>query len=159
MSALGQLEEAEGAIRKAIQLKPDSSGAWAQLTIIQIQRGDAKAALAAAMREPEGVWREIAMAMALQAGKDRPAADAALQELIADHGDVAAYQVAQVQALRNDADATFEWLERARVTRDPGVGNTMIDPLVMRYKNDPRLAAFCKSVGLPPPTESQTKGI
>jgi hypothetical protein len=29
----------------------------------------------------------------------------------------------------------------------------------MRYKNDPRLAAFCKSVGLPPPTESQTKGL
>ena len=159
LSALGQLEEAEGAIRKAIQLKPGSSGAWAQLTIIQIQRGDTKAALEAAMREPEGVWREIAMAMALQVGNDRSAADAALEKLIADYGDVAAYQVAQVQALRNDADATFEWLERARVTRDPGVGNTLIDPLVMRYKTDPRLAAFCKSVGLPPPTESQTKGL
>ena len=98
-------------------------------------------------------------AMALQAGKDRAAADAALANLIADYGDVAAYQVAQVQALRNDADATFEWLERARANRDPGVGNTMIDPLVMRYKEDPRLAAFCETVGLPPPTESQTKGL
>ncbi len=159
LSGLGRLDEAETAIRKAIQVKPDSSNAWTQLAIIQIQRGDAKAALTAARNEPEGVWREIALAMALQAGKDRPAADAALKKLIADYGDVAAYQVAQVQALRNDADATFEWLERARVTRDPGVGNTLIDPLVMRYKNDPRLAAFCKSVGLPPPTESQTKGI
>ena len=79
--------------------------------------------------------------------------------VIADYGDVAAYQVAQVQALRNDADATFEWLERARANRDPGVGNTMIDPLVMRYQEDPRLAAFCETVGLPPPTESQTKGL
>jgi hypothetical protein len=35
----------------------------------------------------------------------------------------------------------------------------MIDPLVMRYKEDPRLAAFCETVGLPPPTESQTKGL
>nr|HPM57158.1 hypothetical protein [Thermomonas sp.] len=106
-----------------------------------------------------GVWHEIALAMALQVGKDRAAADAALAKLIADHGDVAAYQVAQVQALRNDADATFEWLQRAHETRDPGVGNTLIDPLVMRYRNDPRLAAFCKTVGLPPPTESQTKGL
>lgn len=137
-------------------MKPDGSNAWTQLAIIQLQRGDAKAALDAAKNEPEGVWREIALATALQAGNDR---DAALKKLIADYGDVAAYQVAQVQALRNDADATCEWLERARVTRDPGVGNTMIDPLAMRYKNDPRLAAFCKSVGLPPPTESQTKGI
>lgn len=159
LSALGRLDEAEAAIRKAIQLKPDGSNAWAQLAIIQLQRGDATAALDAAKKEPEGVWREIALAMALQGGKDRAAADAALAKLIDEYGDVAAYQVAQVQALRNNADATFEWLERARETRDPGVGNTLIDPLVMRYKQDPRLAAFCKSVGLPPPTESQTKGL
>ena len=159
LSAAGRLDDAEEAIRESIKLRPKGSAAWAQLTLIQIQRGDAKAALEAARQEPEGAWREIALAMALQAGNDRPAADAALQKLITDYGDVAAYQVAQVQALRNDADATFEWLERARETRDPGVGNTMIDPLVMRYKTDPRLAAFCKSVGLPPPTESQTKGI
>lgn len=159
LSAVGRLDDAEKAIRESIELRPQGSSAWAQLAIIQLQRGDAKAALEAARQEPEGVWREIAVAMALQAGKDRPAADAALEKLIAEYGDVAAYQVAQVQALRNDADATFEWLERARETRDPGVGNTMIDPLVMRYKNDPRLAAFSKSVGLPPPTESQTKGL
>jgi hypothetical protein len=128
------------------------------LAIIELQRGDAKAALEAAKNEPEGVWREIALAMALQAGKDRAAADAALANLIADYGDVAAYQVAQVQALRNDADATFEWLERARANRDPGVGNTMIDPLVMRYKEDPRLAAFCETVGLPPPHRKPDEG-
>ncbi|HSD18359.1 MAG TPA: hypothetical protein VLC71_14015 [Thermomonas sp.] len=159
LSAAGRLDEAEKAIRESIELRPQGSSAWAQLAIIELQRGDATAALDAAKREPEGVWREIAMGMALQAGKDRAAADAALEKLIADHGDVAAYQVAQVQALRNDAAATFDWLERARATRDPGVGNTLIDPLVMRYKTDPRLAAFCRSVGLPPPTESQTKGL
>ena len=59
----------------------------------------------------------------------------------------------------NDAAATFDWLERARVGGDPGIGNTMIDPLVMRYKDDPRLAAFCEKIGLPHPTESQTKGL
>ena len=159
LSAVGRLDEAEAAIRQSIALRPQGSSAWAQLAIIELQRGDAKAALDAAEKEPEGVWHEIALAMALQVGKDRAAADAALAKLIADHGDVAAYQVAQVQALRNDADATFEWLQRAHETRDPGVGNTLIDPLVMRYRNDPRLAAFCKTVGLPPPTESQTKGL
>jgi TolB-like protein/Tfp pilus assembly protein PilF len=159
LSAVGRLDDAEAAIRKSIELRPQGSSAWAQLAVIEIQRGDAAAAMKAAEQEPVGVWHEIARAMALQVGRDRRTADAALEKLIADHGDVAAYQIAQVQALRNDADATFQWLQRARETRDPGVGNTLIDPLVMRYKTDPRLAAFCKSVGLPPPTESQTKGI
>ena len=159
LSAVGRLDEAETAIRESIELRPQGSSAWAQLAIIELQRGDAKAALDAARNEPEGVWRDIAVAMALQVGPDRAAADAALQNLIADYGDVAAYQVAQVQALRNDADATFRWLEKARETRDPGVGNLLIDPLVMRYKTDPRLAAFCASVGLPAPTTSETRGI
>ena len=159
LSAVGRLDEAEKAIRDSIELRPQGSSAWAQLTIIELQRGDAQAALDAARREPEGVWRDIAVAMALQAGTDRAAADAALQELISDYGDVAAYQVAQVQALRNDADAAFEWLEKAHATRDPGIGNLLIDPLVMRYKTDPRLAAFCAKVGLPAPANSQTKGI
>ena len=97
--------------------------------------------------------------MALQIGKDRKAADDALRKLIADYGDVAAFQIAQVQALRRDDEAVFEWLERARTTQDPGVGNTLIDPLVMRYKHDPRLAAFCAKVGLPIPTTSEAVGI
>ncbi len=129
------------------------------MAIIEIQRGDAAAALEAARQEPEGIWREIAVTMALQAGQERTRADAALEALIKDYGDVAAYQIAQVQALRGDADATFEWLEKARMTRDPGVGNLLIDRLVMRYKRDPRLAAFCAKVGLPVPTVSETIGI
>lgn len=159
LSALNRLEDAEHAIRKSIALRPQGNSAWAQLAIIEIQRGDAHAALEAATNEPSGPWHDIARTMALQIGQDRRAADAALQQLIKDYGDVAAYQIAQVQALRRDDKAVFEWLDRAHDTRDPGVGNTLIDPLVMRYKQDPRLAAFCNKVGLPRPTTSDTQGL
>ena len=159
LSAVGKLDDAEKAIRETIKLRPQGSSAWTQLAVIQILRGDPKAALDAAQQEPKGVWSDIAMAMAHQVGSDRARADASLKKLIVDHGDIAPYQVAQVHALRNDADATFEWLELARMTRDPAVGNTMIDPLVMRYKQDPRLATFCAKIGLPHPGESQTKSL
>ena len=159
LSAQGKLDEAEQAIRKSIELRPNAGSAWTQLTVIQIQRNDPKAALDAAQHEQEGLWHDIAMAMASQIGPDRALADASLKKLIDDEGDVAPYQVAQVQALRNDADATFDWLERARVGGDPGIVNTLIDPFVMRYKSDPRLAAFCATIGLPPPAPSQTQGI
>lgn len=159
LSALGRLDDAEAAIRKSLALRPQGNSAWAQLAIIEIQRGDARKALEAATNEPEGPWHDIARAMALQIGTDRAMADTALQQLIKDYGEVAAYQIAQVYALRRDDKKVFEWLERARVTHDPGVGNTLIDPLVMHYKQDPRLAAFCAKVGLPVPTVSETTGI
>lgn len=159
LSGLGRIDDAEAAIRKSIALRPQGSSTWAQLAIIEIQRGDAKAALDAANNEPEGVWHDIARAMALQIGKDRQAADAALALLIKDYGDVAPFQVAQVQALRRDDKAVFRWLDKAHEVHDPGIGNLLIDPLLMRYKQDPRMADFCKTVGLPMPTTSEAVGI
>lgn len=60
LSGLGRIDDAEAAIRKSIALRPQGSSTWAQLAIIEIQRGDAKAALDAANNEPEGVWHDIA---------------------------------------------------------------------------------------------------
>ena len=95
LSSLGRLDEAEAAIRKSLSLDPTGSGYYELLTIIQIQRGDAAAALAAAQREPEGSWQDIALALALQIGSDRAAADAALQTLIDKDADVGADQIAE----------------------------------------------------------------
>ena len=61
--------------------------------------------------------------------------------------------IAGVYALRNDAGATFEWLDRAWSNRDPGLQNLLYHPFILRYKNDPRFAAFCRKVGLPTPGE------
>src|SRR5207248_8811472 len=68
---LNRLDEAEAAIRKAIELEPHAEGYYQALTMIAIQRGDPKAALAAAQQEPAGNWRGIALAMARQIGGDR----------------------------------------------------------------------------------------
>ncbi len=157
--ALGRLDEAAQAVRKSIELQPGAAGSYTLLTIVEIQRGDAGAALAAARQEPEsGGWREIALALALQIGDDRAAADAALQLLIDTQADVAAYQIAEVQALREDPDAMFEWLDRAWANRDPGIGNLLYDPLILHYRDDPRFAAFCRKVGLPGPVTADTAG-
>jgi hypothetical protein len=61
----------------------------------------------------------------------------------------------QAGALRTDADDTFVWLDRAWVTRDPGVAGLLTDPFILRYQQDPRFAAFCKQVGLPMTTEAK----
>lgn len=83
-------------------------------------QGRLEDALASAEREVLPDFRLWAIAMA-QHALGRPAeSDAALRNMIADHGDPAAYQLAEVHGYRGDVDRGFEWLERAYRQRDPG---------------------------------------
>ena len=107
---------------------------------------------------PPGIWRDVAIALALGAGPDRRAADAAVQSVIEQHGAFAAYQIAGVYALRGDADRSFEWLDRALANRDPGITFLLYDPLLRPYRNDPRFIAFARKIGLPMPAPGPSAG-
>ena len=155
LAALGRLDDAEQAIRKAIELQPASGIFDARLVEIQVERGDAKAALATAQRTLPGTWKDFALALALQTGSDRASADAALKLLIDQQADGMAYQIAEIYALRRDPDKTFEWLDRALSNHDAGIQFLLIDRFILRYKDDPRFAAFCKKVGLPSTTTAK----
>jgi tetratricopeptide (TPR) repeat protein len=147
--AVDRLNEAEWAIHRARELQPAVAGRYQTLTLIEILRGHPSAALSAARRETPGVARDGALALARQIGDDRGAADAALKTLIDEDATSSAYQIAEVYALRNDPTHVFEWLDRAWSTRDPDLRDLLFDPIILRYKGDPRLAMFCRKVGLP----------
>jgi TolB-like protein/Tfp pilus assembly protein PilF len=152
LMGLGQLDAAAQAMRKALELAPTGYWKYIPLTYIEVQRGHAQAALQTAQQIPPGPWRNVAMAMAQQASGDHVAADAALKTLIDTSASTAAYQVAEVYALRQQPDPMFAWLERARANRDPAIGLLLLnDPPILRYKGDPRFATFCRKVGLPVP--------
>ncbi len=154
LAALGKLDEARTASATAIALQPGAVSYHEQLATIAILQGQPAAALAAAQQETDPSWREIAMALALQIGPDRAAADAALGTLIQKYANAAPYQIAEVYALRRDPDHMFKWLDRAWALRDPGIGYLLMDSLILRYQHDPRFAAFCKKVGLPTTTDA-----
>jgi TolB-like protein/tetratricopeptide (TPR) repeat protein len=154
LAAVGRLEEAEQAARKAAALVPGSPFIAAGLVLIQIQRGESDAALMSAQRIRPDIWRDIALAFATQGGDDRAAADAAVKSLIEKSADGSAYQIAEIYGLRKDPDGMFTWLDRAWDTRDSGIGRLLTDPFILRYRNDPRFAAFCKKVGLPATTDA-----
>jgi Tfp pilus assembly protein PilF len=156
--ATGRLDEAT----KRLRLAEDPSGSTSfllpyQSMYVAIVRGDAKAAQDVA-RSQSSPWREMNLAIAMQISPDRTAADAALAKVLADRiwAKTSPYAVAQAYALRGDADKTVEWLERAP-PRD--IFFMLADPLILRFRDDPRLIAFCKKTGLPPPSESDALGI
>jgi hypothetical protein len=44
-----------------------------------------------------------------------------------------------------------------RPSRDPGIGYLLYAPFILRYKDDPRFAAFCQKVGPPVPAQARAR--
>lgn len=150
LTGAGRLDEAEQAVARALELQPAASLRYFRLAFVEILRGHPQAALAAAQREPPGVWQDEAVALARQIGKDRNQADAALGQLIKQHANQAAFEIAEAYALRNDEGNTFTWLDRALSNREPVLAVLRYDPFLHRYARGTRFEAFCKKIGLPP---------
>jgi TolB-like protein/DNA-binding winged helix-turn-helix (wHTH) protein/Tfp pilus assembly protein PilF len=159
LMATGRLDEAEKYLHIAESLSPPKSPPSHQFMHVAIARGDMKAAQAVARSQPSP-WREMSLAIATQISPDRAAADTALAKVLASKAwantSPYPYLIAQAYALRDDPDRTVEWLERAPA-RD--LLFMLADPLILRLRDDPRFIAFCRKVGLPPPSESEALGI
>lgn len=148
LNSLGRYDEAEQAARRTVELQPQSDVGYAQLAFVLDRRGKHAEAMAVVRDMPKGVWREMALAIVSQQAGDRAAADAALRDVIAHQSEGAAYQIAQAQGARGDADQVFAWLDRAWQNRDPGLRRVLYDPYLAAYRDDPRFAAFVARIGL-----------
>ena len=147
--AEGQLDEAEASARKSAELQPTAAGSHRWQTFVAIHRGDGEAALREAQLEPNEGYRHFEIALAQYARGDRPAADAALAELIAKDRDLLAYQIAEVYAWRGEKDKAFEWLQVAYDQHDTGILSLLIDPLMRGLYDDARYNGMLGKVGLP----------
>jgi len=60
-----------------------------------------------------------------------------------------ALQIAEVHAWLGDNDRAFEWLQRAFVQRDPGLGTIKAEPLFNSLHGDSRYHALVHQMNLP----------
>ena len=153
----GRYDEAQAVLRKAIELQPAAARLHAYLTILDVLRGNAAAALQDAQLEPKGFWRDYALALAQQAQSDRATADAALQKLIDENAVSGPFQIATVYGLRKEPDKMFEWLERAYTEHDPGLTQLLGTPFILNYRDDLRFAALCQKLKVQVPPAAVTK--
>jgi serine/threonine-protein kinase len=148
--SLASYEEAETSIRRAIELQPQAAQFHAYLATAQTFRGHTAEAIETARQEPDEFWRNYGLALACFAHGDRKASDAALAWLIKNDSDDGAVQIAAVYAQRKQPDEAFHWLEHALATNDPGVTEIFTTPYIRTLRDDPRIAALAKKIGLPP---------
>jgi len=154
--ALGRLDEAEKEMKHAIDLQPTAFGYRVYLTMLYIRQGKTDAALATALAEPEGsINQRIALALAYASRGDTAKAQVKLDEMLRLDADVWPVNIAEYYAYRGDIDQTLSWLKRALNAHDPSVTSLWEDPIIFpALRNDARFAAFCKEVGLPPPSNA-----
>jgi len=145
----GKLDEADAAARKAAELQPTAAGSHRWQVLVAIQRGDGEAALREARLEPNEGYRHFELALAHYVRGDRPAADAALAELIAKDRTFLAYQIAEVSAWRGETDKAFEWLQVSLDNHDTGILSLLINPLMRGLRHDARYKALVAKIGLP----------
>jgi serine/threonine-protein kinase len=145
----GKLDAAEAAARKAVELQPTAAGCHRWQVFVAIERGDGEGALREAKLEPNERYQRFELALAHYTREERPAADAALAELITRDRDVMAYQIAEVYAWRGETDNAFEWLQISLDNHDTGLLSLLIDPLMHSLKNDSRYSGLLKRIGLP----------
>jgi TolB-like protein/Tfp pilus assembly protein PilF len=148
LSVSGQQEEARAEYARVIELNPSAPFGHAGVGQTYLLQGKFEEAATAAQKDAADWARLLIVSCARWAQKRIPESDAALAELIAKMGEVAAYQIAEAYGYRNDKGRAFEWLERARRQRDAGMPGLRTDMLLTNLHDDPRWDAFLRTMGL-----------
>jgi tetratricopeptide (TPR) repeat protein len=139
--------EAEQAYRRACDLAPRRGNTSSALALALLAQGRREEALATASREPDDAFRNHALAIVHHAAGHRVESDEALRELFAKHGEDFAYQIAEAHAVRGEADAAYDWLERALSNRDSGLPQAKSSPYLRSLHGDPRWGVFLRKMG------------
>ena len=146
----GRVAEAEAALRKAIELEPKRYLSHAFLAQVLLEQKRFDEALAEAQAEPDAGERLFVLSILYHAMGRESEAGTSLRELIESHGQVYAFQIAEICAARGDADASFEWLERAYAQRDSGLAETRSSVYLQPLRNDSRWPAFAAKMRFDP---------
>ena len=143
-------EDESGSSPTALTLSPKYFGAQYRIGVALLLKGEPEEALAAMQEETFEAWRLLGLAMAHHALGDTQASDDALATMIAGYERDAAYNIAYVFAYRGEADAAFEWLEKAVEYNDPGLAEIVAEPLFDNVRKDERWVPFLESIGRGP---------
>jgi TolB-like protein/class 3 adenylate cyclase/Tfp pilus assembly protein PilF len=144
----GRLDDAAACYQQAVDLAPNAGLHHCFLALARMRQGRLEEALSIAQAESHGVFRNLALAMIHHSLGHPEESERALKVMIDEYAWTAAYQIAEVYAVRKEVDKAFEWLERAYVQRDPGTAYSATDSNLRPLHGDPRWKPFLQRMNL-----------
>lgn len=144
----GNLQEAQTAAQRRVDLSPEGHGGYSQLADVLLARGEPEAALESVKQEPNEKERLIGLALAYHALSRRADADDSLRELTRRYGE-AELEIADVYAYRGETDRAFAVLDRAFAYGDQELLTMKVDIYLRPLHADPRYRALLRKLDLP----------
>ena len=147
----GQLDLAEAAANRALQISPEQGRAARNLGFAFLLAKRIPEAQAAFHRSSDEFFTQMGETMVEHTLGHLASSQRVLDQILAQPFVLqASYQIAQVYAWRGEADRTFEWLARAVEHHDPGLNYLKYDPIIRTVRGDARFAALLRKLNLPP---------
>ena len=147
LDAAGRLAEAESAYRDALDITPQRVNIRAYLALVVLDQGRVPEALSLAQEERDEGYRLWSLAIIHRVAGNDHASDAALRSLTEKYAGDAAFQIAEVHAIRGETELAFEWLDRAYEQRDGGLTELKIRRSLRSLHSDPRWPAHLARMG------------
>ena len=146
---LGHVPEAEGAMRRGLDIRPTYDWGHWLLGLVLLARGDHNAALLEIQQVTADDGRQAGLAMVYHALHREADSDAALARLVKEHADDGAYMISNAYAIRGQSDEAIHWLERAYAQKDSGLYYVKVEMPLKSLETDARFKAFLKKMNLP----------
>lgn len=143
----GRPREAVQRLDRALALNPSMSNANALKGYALILLGRRDEARQALDKEPVPMFRLTGLAILGGKIADQQLAKTSFAALVAEEGDAALYQQAQVLAQWGQSSQALDRLERARIVGDAGLTALAADPFMAPLAKEPRYLALVRSIG------------
>jgi TolB-like protein/Tfp pilus assembly protein PilF len=140
-------DAAIGQYQRALTLNPKATTTNALMGMAYFHAGRLAQARAALSKEPNAMFALPGLAIMDRQQGNAHVANQTLAKLVADFGDSALYQQAQVHAGWGDKEAALSTLERAYVIGDSGLAALFTDPIFDHIKSENRFLQLLKTIG------------
>jgi Tfp pilus assembly protein PilF len=132
----GEFSAAHTALERSLEISPQQTYAPNILAACYLLEGRPAEALEISQRSVGEAFRLTGGALAHYDLGHHSEAQQQLDALIAKYGTIAAYQIAQIYARRDDKLRATFWLERAHAQKDAGFPYIKVDPLLRNLHDD-----------------------
>jgi len=148
-SRRGHLREADGAIRRVLDIRPNYDSGHYLLGILMLARGDREGALLQMQQETNDEAKQHGLAIVYYALGRKAESDSALAYLLKEQAADSAFDISEVYASRGQPDEAMRWLERAYAQKDVSLYYIKGELPLKNLQSDPRYKAFLRKMHLP----------